>query len=56
MITSLNQNQRFIFGSNLNGEHAGGAARQAYEDFGAEWGVGEGMTGQCAVSKCNCNF
>ena len=27
--------------------HGGGAARIAYEEFGAEWGVGVGMTGQC---------
>jgi len=47
MIISLEPNQIFIFGSNLNGFHAGGAARQAHEDFGAEWGVGEGLTGQC---------
>ena len=27
--------------------HGGGAARIAYEEFGAEWGVGVGTTGQC---------
>lgn len=27
--------------------HGGGVARTAYEKFGAEWGVGVGMTGQC---------
>ena len=27
--------------------HGGGAARIAYEEFGAEWGVGVGMTCQC---------
>lgn len=47
MIDSLNPNQIFIFGSNAAGQHAGGAARQAYDQFGAEWGVGEGRTGQC---------
>lgn len=47
IITQLTDNQIFIFGSNRNGTHAGGAARQAHEDFGAEWGVGEGLTGQC---------
>ena len=45
MITELKDGQIFIFGSNLNGEHLGGAAKQAYEHFGAEWGVGEGLTG-----------
>lgn len=47
MITKLNPNERFVFGSNLAGNHAGGAARQAFEEFGAEWDVGEGLTGQC---------
>lgn len=46
MITKLEKNQIFVFGSNLAGNHAGGAARQAYEEFGAEMGVGEGITGQ----------
>lgn len=46
-ITSLNPNEIFVFGSNLAGAHGGGAARIAYESFGAEWGVGVGMTGQC---------
>lgn len=27
--------------------HGGGAARIAYKKFGAEWGIGVGMTGQC---------
>ncbi len=36
----------FVFGSNLAGQHYGGAARIAYEKFGAEWGVGTGRTGQ----------
>ena len=39
-------NEIFVFGSNLAGAHGGGAARVAYEDFGAEWGVGVGLTGQ----------
>jgi len=46
MITKLKENEIFVFGSNLKGEHLGGAARQAYEDFGAEWGIGRGLTGQ----------
>lgn len=46
MISELKENERFVFGSNINGEHLGGAARQAHEDFGAEWGVGKGATGQ----------
>ena len=46
-ITELKPNQIFVFGSNLNGNHAGGSARLAQEKFGAEEGVGEGLTGQC---------
>lgn len=47
MITKLNPNERFVFGSNLAGNHAGGAARQANEQFEAEIGIGEGLTGKC---------
>jgi len=46
MITQLKENEVFVFGSNLNGEHLGGAAKQAYQQFGAIWGVGEGLVGQ----------
>lgn len=37
----------FVFGSNLAGIHGGGAAAFAFKSLGAEWGVGEGFTGQC---------
>ena len=46
-ITNLKPGEIFVFGSNLDGYHAGGAARVASEKFGAEWGVGVGLTGQC---------
>lgn len=46
-IRYLAENEIFVFGSNLAGAHGGGAARVAYNSFGAEWGVGVGMTGQC---------
>lgn len=46
-ISALKENEIFVFGSNLQGHHGGGAARVAYRCFGAEWGVGTGMTGQC---------
>ncbi|PHS03650.1 MAG: hypothetical protein COA78_17530 [Blastopirellula sp.] len=36
----------FVFGSNLSGIHGAGAAKYALEKHGAEWGVGEGLTGQ----------
>ena len=47
MIASLAENEIFVFGSNLAGMHGGGAARTAHQKFGAEWGVGVGMTGRC---------
>ena len=46
-ITELKTNEIFVFGSNIRGMHGGGAARIANKRFGAEWGVGEGLTGQC---------
>ena len=45
-IESLKPNQIFVFGSNANGNHAGGAARQALESFGAIIGQAEGLQGQ----------
>lgn len=39
-ITELSKCEIFVFGSNLEGHHYGGAARTAYEKFGAEWGRG----------------
>jgi hypothetical protein len=35
----------FVFGSNQSGIHGAGAARAAFEHFDAEWGFGEGITG-----------
>lgn len=45
-ITELKQNEIFVFGSNLAGSHGGGAARLAYNRFGAIWGQGVGLQGQ----------
>lgn len=45
-IICLAPNEVFVFGSNLQGLHGGGAARFAYEHFGAEWGQGVGLYGQ----------
>ena len=45
-ITELKENEIFVFGSNLEGMHGGGAARIAYEEFGAIWGKGVGLQGQ----------
>ena len=46
MISKLAQNEVFVFGSNLQGFHAGGAARAARNLFGAIWGQGVGLQGQ----------
>ena len=46
-ITVLKPNEIFVFGSNLAGAHGGGAARLAYERFGAIWGRGVGPQGHC---------
>ena len=45
-ITELKPNEIFVFGSNLAGAHSGGAARLAYNRFGAIWGQGVGLQGQ----------
>lgn len=45
-IFELKPNEVFVFGSNLSGSHGGGAARVAYEKFGAVWGEGVGHFGQ----------
>lgn len=45
-ITELKENEIFVFGSNLQGMHGGGAARLAYNKFGAIWGQGVGLQGQ----------
>lgn len=46
MIRSLEKNEIFVFGSNLQGMHGGGAARHAHQHFGAVWGQGVGLQGQ----------
>ena len=45
-IDVLEKDEIFVFGSNLAGQHKGGAAKAAHLKFGAEWGVGVGQTGQ----------
>lgn len=45
-ITHLDKDEIFVFGSNLDGIHAGGAARVAHRLFGAKMGQGVGMQGQ----------
>ncbi|MEO5920467.1 MAG: hypothetical protein ABIQ01_04915 [Pseudolysinimonas sp.] len=45
IITELEPGQVFVFGSNTEGIHAGGAAAVAHQNFGASWGQGEGLQG-----------
>lgn len=45
-IVSLEPNEIFVFGSNASGFHAGGAAADAMQRFGAVWGQGEGLQGR----------
>lgn len=44
-INQLEENEIFVFGSNLRGHHAGGAAKIALEKFGAIMGKGVGLQG-----------
>ena len=46
-ITHLEDDEIFVFGSNLEGMHGGGAALLAANKFGAKWGIGVGLTGRC---------
>lgn len=45
-INELAPGEIFVFGSNLRGIHAGGAARIAHDKFGAIMGQGVGLQGQ----------
>lgn len=52
-ITELKSNEVFVFGSNIQGEHVGGAAKFALDNFGAENGCGFGLQGQSyAIPTC----
>lgn len=42
-LSCANPTLVFVFGSNAQGNHAGGAAAHAYEKHGAEWGNGHGF-------------
>lgn len=45
-INTLNDGEIFVFGSNLQGMHGGGAAYIALEKFGAKLGQGVGLQGR----------
>lgn len=44
-IVNLDENEIFVFGSNESGIHGAGAARIAFLKFGAEMGLGNGLSG-----------
>lgn len=46
IIQSLEEKEIFVFGSNIHGQHNGGAARFALIHFGAVNGQSEGLQGQ----------
>ena len=46
MISELKADEVFVFGSNLEGIHGGGAAYTAFKKFGAAMGCGVGQRGQ----------
>lgn len=45
-LTSLQEGEIFVFGSNLSGMHGGGTARVAFLNFGAIIGQGVGLQGR----------
>lgn len=45
-IIELKPGEIFVFGSNLEGAHGGGAALLAWRKWGAIWGQGAGLQGQ----------
>lgn len=45
-ISYMRENEAFVFGSNIHGNHGAGAAAFAMKRFGAQWGVGEGLCGR----------
>lgn len=46
-VRTLKENEIFVFGSNLKGAHGRGAAKYAAQKFGARYGQGTGLMGQC---------
>lgn len=46
LITKLEPNQVFVFGSNTQGRHGLGAAKWAYDNAGAIYGQAQGLQGQ----------
>ena len=46
-IKTLKKNEIIVFGSNKNGNHAGGLAKLCKDKFKAKEGIARGFTGQC---------
>ncbi len=55
-IDVLHEGEIFVFGSNLQGFHSGGAAQAAMQRFGAVWGQGEGLQGQSYAIPTTCTL
>ena len=51
MISELKADEVFVFGSNLEGMHGGGAAYTAFKKFGAAMGCGVGLGGRRNVNQ-----
>lgn len=52
-INGLEKNEVFVFGSNIQGEHVGGAAKFAVDNFRAFYGLGFGLQGRSyAIPTC----
>lgn len=49
-ITSLPDGHIFVFGSNEAGIHGAGAAKDAVDFFGAQWGLSNGLVGPQAYA------
>lgn len=45
-IEHLALDEYIVVGTNYEGKHLGGAALYAVENFGLQWGCGEGLSGQ----------
>jgi len=45
-VSHLEDGEIFVFGSNESGIHGAGAAKLAFDKFGAIWGVGVGHEGK----------
>ena len=53
-IEDLRDGEIFVFGSNPQGFHSGGAASVAMARFGAVWGQGEGLQGKSYAIPTTC--